>query len=177
MAKGDNYPVQAEVYRSDRLSVRPLTQVDAPAYTELTHAHRQELEAVDIYVPSDVDDTLRKIKYSSPEGSEDYGIWEGEQLVGGIDLFSEVNRDPNEPKIAWISYWIDKTHQGKGIAKEAVKGIVDHAFGSLGFAIIKASVKSDNLASQRTLEANGFVHTSTHPKTGSFTYTLEKPGS
>jgi len=175
MAKGDTYPAEAEVYRSDRLTIRPLTAADAQAYVEHTHANKQDLDAVDIYVPTDLNDVLTKIKYASPEGGEDYGIWEGEQLVGGIDLFSEVNRDPQEPKIAWIAYWIDKAHRGKGIAKEVVRGVVDHAFGPLGFATIKAGVKSHNVASQKTLEAIGFIHTNTHPKTGSFTYTLEKP--
>ena len=57
---------------------------------------------------------------------------------------------------AWIGYWIDSAHFGKGIATAAVALGVDHAFGTVGLHRLEATVQPDNMASQAVLTKVGF---------------------
>jgi [ribosomal protein S5]-alanine N-acetyltransferase len=62
-------------------------------------------------------------------------------------------------KKADIGYWIGKQYQGKGIATECVKLVVNYAFDELKLKEILAYVFLDNKQSIRVLEKNGFVKT------------------
>jgi RimJ/RimL family protein N-acetyltransferase len=62
-------------------------------------------------------------------------------------------------KKADIGYWIGKQYQGKGIATECVKLVVNYAFDVLELEEISAYVFPDNNSSIRVLEKNGFVQT------------------
>ena len=77
-------------------------------------------------------------------------------LVGtiGIKDIDYVN------KKADIGYWIGKQYQGKGIATECVRLIVNYAFDELKLKEISAYVFPDNSPSIRVLENNGFIKTS-----------------
>jgi [ribosomal protein S5]-alanine N-acetyltransferase len=77
-------------------------------------------------------------------------------LVGtiGIKDIDYVNKKAN------IGYWIGKQYQGKGIATESIKLVVNYAFDVLKLKEISAYVFHDNNPSIRVLEKNGFVKTS-----------------
>jgi [ribosomal protein S5]-alanine N-acetyltransferase len=62
-------------------------------------------------------------------------------------------------KKANIGYWIGKQYQGKGIATECVKLVVNYAFDVLELEEISAYVFPENKSSIRVLEKNGFVKT------------------
>ena len=62
-------------------------------------------------------------------------------------------------KKAKIGYWIGKQYQGKGIATECVKLVVNYAFDELKLEEISAYVFPDNDSSIRVLEKNGFEKT------------------
>ncbi|HSF49265.1 MAG TPA: GNAT family protein, partial [Nitrososphaeraceae archaeon] len=62
-------------------------------------------------------------------------------------------------KKADIGYWIGKQYQGKGIATECVKLVVNYAFDELKLEEILAYVFPDNNSSIRVLEKNGFEKT------------------
>ena len=62
-------------------------------------------------------------------------------------------------KKADIGYWIGKQYQGKGIATECVKLVVNYAFDELKLKEISAYVFPDNNSSIRVLEKNGFEKT------------------
>lgn len=55
-----------------------------------------------------------------------------------------------------IGYWVSQRHAGQGIATAAVARCLDIAFGELGLHRVEASVRTDNPASIRALENNGF---------------------
>ncbi len=76
-------------------------------------------------------------------------------LVGtiGIKDIDYVNKKAN------IGYWIGKQYQGKGIATECVKLVVNYAFDILELEEISAYVFPENKTSIRVLEKNGFVKT------------------
>ena len=56
-----------------------------------------------------------------------------------------------------IGYWIGKQYQGKGIATECIKLVVNYAFDILKLEEISAYVFPENNPSIRILEKNGFV--------------------
>ena len=80
----------------------------------------------------------------------------------GIKDIDYVNKKAN------IGYWIGKQYQGKGIATECVRLVVNYAFDELKLKEISAYVFPDNNSSIRVLEKNGFEKTKEvneyHPK-------------
>ncbi len=71
----------------------------------------------------------------------------------GIKDIDYVNKKAN------IGYWIGKQYQGKGIATECIKLVVNYAFDILKLEEISAYVFPENKPSIRVLEKNGFVKT------------------
>lgn len=57
---------------------------------------------------------------------------------------------------AWIGYWVDSRHAGKGVATAAVALAVDHVFAEAGLHRLEATVRPDNAASLRVLAKHGF---------------------
>lgn len=116
--------------------------------------------------PYKIDDALNFIKSSYKNFSLHNGITFGIEykntlesnlsLAGtiGIKEIDYVNKKAN------IGYWIGKQYQGKGIATECIKLIVNYAFDILELEEISAYVFPDNKPSIRGLEKNGFIKTS-----------------
>ena len=113
--------------------------------------------------PYKIDDALNFIKSSYKNFSLHNGITFGIEyknksillLAGtiGIKDIDYVN------KKADIGYWIGKQYQGKGIATECVKLVVNYAFNELKLEEILAYVFPDNNSSIRVLKKNGFEKT------------------
>ena len=57
-----------------------------------------------------------------------------------------------------VGYWVDRGHNGRGLASAAVADVVAFAFGEAGLHRLEAGTLPDNLASQRVLTKNGFEH-------------------
>ena len=57
---------------------------------------------------------------------------------------------------AVLSYWVDRGHNGRGLATRAVAAVIDFAFGELDLHRLEAGTLPDNFGSQRVLEKNGF---------------------
>ena len=83
-----------------------------------------------------------------------FGIFWEEKHVGNIGLYpgEDVYR-----KAAEIGYFIGKKYWGMGLASEAVRQVCDWGFTNLPIGRIFAGVFSNNPASGRVLEKNGFV--------------------
>jgi [ribosomal protein S5]-alanine N-acetyltransferase len=72
-------------------------------------------------------------------------------LVGGIGLRVEP-----EHRRAEVGYFVGVEHWGRGYATEALRGVLDHAFGELGLNRVYAHHFLRNPASGRVLEKAGF---------------------
>jgi ribosomal-protein-serine acetyltransferase len=83
------------------------------------------------------------------------GIWHQASLVGVISLhqFDWPN------KTSSIGYWLDETHQGKGIMTNACRGLVDLGFDKLGLQSITLKCAVGNLPSQKIAQRLGFTFT------------------
>jgi len=58
-----------------------------------------------------------------------------------------------------IGYWLGVDYWGRGYATEAVRALIDHAFGELGYEALAAGARVSNPASRRVLEKCGFQWT------------------
>jgi [ribosomal protein S5]-alanine N-acetyltransferase len=74
-------------------------------------------------------------------------------IFGRITLFG-VTRGAYQS--AQLGYWIDAGEQRKGLAREAVRAVVDFAFGALALHRVQANVMPRNLPSRRLIESLGF---------------------
>jgi len=60
---------------------------------------------------------------------------------------------------AEIGYWLGVPYWNHGYATEAVRAVIDHAFGELGHEVLQAGARVSNPASRRVLEKCGFQWT------------------
>jgi ribosomal-protein-alanine N-acetyltransferase len=72
----------------------------------------------------------------------------GRIALGGVLLGAFRN--------AYLGYWIDGDHQGKGLMTEAVKATTRFAFDIVGLHRVQAAVMPRNVASQRVLAKVGY---------------------
>ncbi len=147
--------------------VKRLDYDDATKYLELIQANRDDLEAESIYVPEEVEDIVHKIEFPVPEGRIDLVVKAGEDLVGEVDIIPHGSR-------AELIYWIDRNHRGLGYAKEAVRQAAALAFSNQNINELRAWVQRENILSQKTLTANGFVHEDTSSQGESLGFTLRR---
>ena len=57
---------------------------------------------------------------------------------------------------AYLGYWIDAEHEGRGLMTESVTAAVDFVFTVVGLHRVQAAVMPRNLGSARVLEKVGF---------------------
>jgi [ribosomal protein S5]-alanine N-acetyltransferase len=74
-------------------------------------------------------------------------------LVGGLTL-GQVRR--GVAQTATLGYWMGEAHAGHGLMSNAVRAVIDHAFGPLGLRRIEAACLPHNQRSIRLLERLGF---------------------
>lgn len=74
----------------------------------------------------------------------------------------DLERDEAE-----VSYWLGRSFRGRGLASDAVRHMVAHAFKSRpGLRRVVAFVHPDNLASVRVLQRAGFAPSTARPSDG-----------
>lgn len=78
---------------------------------------------------------------------------EDDLMIGSCALFAQNAAH----RRAEIGFALSSAHWGHGYAQEAVRLVLDHAFGVLDFHRIEADVDPRNVASLRLLERVGFV--------------------
>ncbi|CAM4527440.1 GNAT family N-acetyltransferase [Paenibacillus xylanexedens] len=84
---------------------------------------------------------------------------ENNSILGRINI---VNIDDFN-KIGFLGYRVGQIHTGKGVAKKALKLLLSTIV-DLDIKEIKAKTTTNNIASQKVLEQNGFEHTETNDK-------------
>jgi RimJ/RimL family protein N-acetyltransferase len=93
-------------------------------------------------------------KTNQPGGEIAFLITEPDDtIIGGCGIHK---RDEKHPE---IGYWLGVPYWGQGYATEAVRALIDHAFGDLGHEALQAGARVSNPASRRVLEKCGFQWT------------------
>ena len=78
-----------------------------------------------------------------------------DRLIGRVAL-SNVVRGPWQN--ANLGYWIDRSVAGRGHASEAVRLVLDFAFGRAGLHRVQPAIMPRNQRSRRVVEKCGFRH-------------------
>lgn len=77
-----------------------------------------------------------------------FGIYLKDKLIGKVQLSNIVM---GIFRSAFVGYSVDKDYQGRGYMKEALRLILEYAFGEMELHRIEASTLVDNIKSQRVL--------------------------
>jgi RimJ/RimL family protein N-acetyltransferase len=73
------------------------------------------------------------------------------EIVGDVGL----SPDDADPAVIKVGYTVSPVHQRNGFATEAVRALVDYAFGVLDAEVVRAFADAGNLASRRVMEKAG----------------------
>ena len=147
---------------SQRLLLRPLTRDDAPALLAVSLVNRAFMRPweprrdVEAYTLEAME---QGVEEQQRQWSEDrgysFGVWEqaAGTLIGRVTL-SRITRRAFQN--CGLGYWLDAAHNGRGYTTEAVRLVLDYAFGELGFHRVEAATLLHNVGSIRVLEKTGF---------------------
>jgi [ribosomal protein S5]-alanine N-acetyltransferase len=146
--------------QGERILVRQLTAGDAPALLAFMEENRAFLERWEPAREEDIftlEAQLAEIEAAADDAAADrrhaFGIFLDGELVGRIAL-SQIFRGIFQN--AYLGYSVAENWNGRGLATEAVRVVMDFAFGDLGLHRVQAAVMPRNAGSIRVLEKNGF---------------------
>jgi [ribosomal protein S5]-alanine N-acetyltransferase len=146
----------------DQIHLRLLSEYDAEDMLNLQIENRAffeqySMERSDSFYTLEEQQNRIKSLVEGSETDQDYyfGVFKNEdnQLIGTINLFSVMR---GSIQSAFLGYFLDEKHNGRGFTTEAVKLIVDFAFSELKLHRVEAGVMPHNLGSIRVLEKAGF---------------------
>jgi ribosomal-protein-serine acetyltransferase len=138
--------------------LRPLSTSDARELYALIEANRELLAA---WMPWARDQTLTDteefIQRASEQSADDNGfqaaILESGEILG-VAGFHGV--DPRNLSTS-IGYWLSESAQGRGIATETVRELVDYAIGTWGLDRVEVRAAVENRRSRAIPERLGFT--------------------
>lgn len=141
------------VLETERLVLRAPQHGDIKVITRLVNDRRVAENTARIPHPYGVDDAERFIAaVNRQDGEATFAIIRNGDLIGVCG----VEPRENAPE---IGYWLGAPFWGRGYATEAVRALIDHAFGALGHDALQAGARVGNPASRRVLEKCGFQWT------------------
>ena len=143
-----------------RVLLRPLVGSDFPAWQEVRRRNVDWLtkwEAQRVHGQPDVveDRDAFAVRCSARQRERQlgtgfgFGIFVEGDFAGEINL-SAVQRGPFQS--AYVGYWIDEKHAGKGYMPESVVVVAQYAFEDLHLHRIQISIIPRNSASRRVVE-------------------------
>lgn len=139
-----------------RLSLRDIPDLAEGLKKNKTWLHSYLPEWPGDVVAPDLRRMIRREHQEARSASRlDLGIFEGETgpLIGRAGL---IQVRWGVQLSAGIGYWIDESHCGRGLGKEAVATLVSFSFEEAGLHRIWASVCLENIRSINLLEKLGF---------------------
>ncbi|UOR12675.1 GNAT family N-acetyltransferase [Halobacillus amylolyticus] len=148
--------------KGESIYVRKLIPEDAEVLLKLQKDNRDFFEKFSMARDDDFytfESQKERIQVFENNRSEDkdynFGIFKNDNdcLVGTIALFQVVR---GSLQSAFIGYFLDRLHNGKGYTTEAVQLIVRYGFVNLKLHRIEAGVMPHNIGSIRVLEKSGF---------------------
>jgi len=152
MARRSEQPSLA-VLGTARLMLRAPRRSDGKAIVRLVDDRRVAENTARIPHPYHLDDAETFIAAANRQvGEATLVILREGELIG----MCGVEPRPDGPE---IGYWLGAPFWGQGYATEAVRAVIDHAFGELGHKTLQAGARVSNPASRRVLEKCGFQWT------------------
>jgi RimJ/RimL family protein N-acetyltransferase len=141
------------VLKTERLTLRAPRHGDVEALAVLANDRRIAEYTARIPHPFGVADAEQFIEtVNKRDGEICFVVTFDDALIGACGI------DPREDG-SEIGYWLGAPYWGQGFATEAVRAVIDHAFGELDYAMLNAGARVSNPASRRVLEKCGFQWT------------------
>lgn len=145
------------ILETERLLLRRLERRDLPRLTALYSdpvVRRYFPEGV--LSPHETEDELEWFLGGHPKHPE-LGLWAtidraSNLFIGRCGLLPWKIDGAFEVEVAYL---LDPAFWGRGLASEAARGIVAHAFGALGLKRVIALIDAENISSVRVAEAAG----------------------
>ncbi|MGM0804088.1 MAG: GNAT family N-acetyltransferase [Bacillota bacterium] len=146
----------------DNIYIRLLTVEDAEDMVNLQLENREFFSQFAMERSDDfysLENQQKRIQMLVENAKQDldyyFGIFtKGEEvLIGTINLFAVMR---GSIQSAFVGYFLDEKHNGKGYTTEAVRLIVKYAFDELKLHRVEAGVMPHNIGSIRVLEKAGF---------------------
>ena len=141
------------VLATARLVLRAPRRSDGKAIAALANDRRIAANTARIPHPYAIEDAEQFIASANKrEGEACFAVTLDGAPIGvcGVDL----REDGPE-----MGYWLGVPHWGRGLATEAVRALIDHAFGDLEHETLISGARVNNPASRRVLEKCGFQWT------------------
>jgi RimJ/RimL family protein N-acetyltransferase len=141
------------VLETKRLKLRAPRRGDVKAVATLANDRRIAENTARIPHPYDESDARQFIdSVNKRDGEATFVITLADTLIGSCGV------DPREggPE---IGYWLGAPYWGQGFATEAIRAVIDYAFGDLEHEALQAGARVTNPASRRVLEKCGFQWT------------------
>ena len=126
--------------------LRTFVEAEAPLLFQLTDANRAYLKRWLPWLDSCTQqvDSLAFIRGASKAQNENkalsFGIWDGGSLVGVIS-YNSIKWDE---RAANIGYWLSEKAQGRGIATQTTKALINYAFQIRGLKKLTISCAEEN---------------------------------
>jgi len=141
------------VLETERLVLRAPRLADVKAIVRLAGDRRIAENTARIPHPYGADDAEQFLGIvNRQEGEATFAIELRGELIGMCGV------EPREGAVE-IGYWLGMPYWNHGYATEAVRAVIDHAFGELAHEALQAGARVSNPASRRVLEKCGFQWT------------------
>jgi RimJ/RimL family protein N-acetyltransferase len=141
------------VLKSERLTLRAPRGEDVKAIARLANDRRVAVNTGRLPHPYGIGDAEQFVASVNRQAGEAvFAITLADELIGVCSV------DPRDGAPE-IGYWVGVPFWGQGYATEAVRALIDHAFGGLQHEALQAGARVSNPASRRVLEKCGFQWT------------------
>ena len=141
------------VLKTERLTLRAPRPEDVTAIALLANDRRIAENTARLPPPYGVSDAEHFVAIvNQREGEACFVIMLDDTLIGICGV------DPREDGPE-LGYWLGASYWGRGFATEAVRALIDHAFGDLQHETLQAGARVSNPASRRVLEKCAFQWT------------------
>jgi len=148
----------------DDITLRPVARSDAQALFALFEANREHLEAWQDWPGriQTLDDCRAYVARHVEEGAQGKALSCVIEVRGAIVGMCWLSNVVPPLRKAFLNYWIDAAHQGRGIVTRSCRGLMAHAFGPmqlnrLALQYKRASEDHENVRSRRVAERLGFT--------------------
>ncbi len=152
------------IIETERLLLRCLTMNDAATFFSL-RTNKKVIEHFNRAPDESLEATILKMEEILQMQEKNEAIlWviifkdNPAEMIGNIGYWRIVK----EHYRAEIGYLLSPDHWKKGIMKEAMNAVIDHAFTSMNLHSIEANINPDNIASGALLESCGFIKEAYH---------------
>lgn len=147
---------EEECLRTGRLTLRPARLADAAEIAVLANDRHIAEMTSRIPHPYALEDAEAFL--SSLDGERVYAV----RTAGrGVLLGCAGLKPLDRPGALELGYWLGRPYWGQGFATEAAQALIDHAFATLGTAVVEVRCRVVNGASRRVIGKCGFQYAGT----------------